>query len=38
MGDLLMEAKEEDDVRKYIQRRIDLKGLIEVDEKHFEHE
>lgn len=31
-----MEAKEEDDVRKFIQKKIGLKGLIEVDEKHYD--
>lgn len=36
VGEMLMEAKEEDDVRKYIQKKINLKGLIEVEEKAFE--
>ena len=35
VADLLMEAKEEEDVRKYIQRKLGLQGLIEVDEKLF---
>lgn len=28
VGDMLMEAKDEDDVRKFIQKRIALQGLI----------